>query len=155
MTRSLLGRLLSPRPCTSLTLMRSRCGDCSGNSGRGLTGPPSGLSLEPSQRDCGKNAHCNRRPARYVAAQKEALCRGDSCNVVEVRRGGVDFVAAMAQMRTWFDNQGIQPSLFEIAFLPGRESRFRLQFKEVRDAVTFASSFDGEVLDTGLDAAAA
>ena len=64
-------------------------------------------------------------------------------HVVEVRRGGVDFVAAMAQMRTWFDNQGIQPSLFEIAFLPGRESRFRLQFKEVRNAVTFASSFDG------------
>jgi hypothetical protein len=76
-------------------------------------------------------------------------------HVVEVRRGGVDFVAAMAQMRTWFDNQGIQPSLFEIAFLPGRENRFRLQFKEVRDAVTFASSFDGEVLDTGLDVAAA
>jgi hypothetical protein len=76
-------------------------------------------------------------------------------HIVEVRRRNADLAAAMAQMRTWLDNQAIEPSLFEIAFLPGRESRFRLQFKELSDAVTFASSFEGEVLDTGLDLAAA
>ena len=51
------------------------------DSRRGLTRPPSGLSLEHSRPDCGKNAHCNRRPARYVAAHKEALCRGDFCTL--------------------------------------------------------------------------
>jgi hypothetical protein len=46
-------------------------------------------------------------------------------HVVEVRRhNDVDLAAAMAQMRTWLDDQQIQPTLFEIAFLPNRESRF-------------------------------
>jgi len=35
--------------------------------------------------------------ARYVAAQKEALCRGELYALVEVRRRGVTSVAAMAQ----------------------------------------------------------
>ena len=61
----------------------------------------------------------------------------------------------MAQMRTWLDNQAIEPVLFEIGFLPGRETRFRLQFKNQRDAVSFASNFDGEMLDTAVDVAAA
>ena len=76
-------------------------------------------------------------------------------HIVEVRRRNADLAAAMPQMRTWLDAQAIEPVLFEIAFLPGRESRFRLQFKQLRDAVTFASSFDGEMLDTALDVAAA
>lgn len=54
----------------------------------------------------------------------------------------------MVEMRTWLDNQTIQPSLFEIAFLPGRETRLRLQFKNQRDEVTFARNLDGEMLDT-------
>jgi hypothetical protein len=68
-------------------------------------------------------------------------------HIVEVRRRNTDLSAAMAQMRTWLDNQGIEPSLFEIAFLPGRECRFRLQFRRQGDAVMVSDSFDGDVLD--------
>ena len=76
-------------------------------------------------------------------------------HVVEVRRPNADLAAVMAQLRTWLDNQGIEPALFEIAFLPGQETRFRLQFKKQRDAVLFADSFDGEMLDTAAHEAAA
>lgn len=74
---------------------------------------------------------------------------------VEVRRRTADLAAAMAQMRTWLDDQQMQPALFEITFLPGREIRFRLHFKKLGDAVTFASSFDGEVLGADAHVAAA
>ena len=67
--------------------------------------------------------------------------------IIEVRRRNAELADAMAQMRTWLDNQGVEPALFEIGFLPGRETRFRLQFKKQRDAVTFAASFDGEILE--------
>jgi len=76
-------------------------------------------------------------------------------HVVEVLRRNTDLAANMAQLRTWLDNQGMEPALFEIAFLPGRETRFRLQFKNQRDAATFASNFDGEMLDTATPDAAA
>jgi hypothetical protein len=49
-------------------------------------------------------------------------------HIVKVRRRNADLAAAMGQMRTWLDNQAIEPVLFEIAFLPGRENRFRLEF---------------------------
>ena len=75
--------------------------------------------------------------------------------IVEVRRRNAELATAMAQMRTWLDNQQMQPSLFEIGFLLGRETRFRVQFKELRDAVLFADSFDGEVLGAAVDVAAA
>ena len=75
--------------------------------------------------------------------------------IVEVRRHNAELADAMAHMRTWLDNQRIEPVLFEIAFLPGRETRFRLQFKNQRDAATFASNFDGEMLDTATPDAAA
>ena len=39
--------------------------------------------------------------------------------------------------------------------LPGRETRFRVQFRKRGDAVLFADSFDGEVLDAGPLVAAA
>ena len=76
-------------------------------------------------------------------------------HIVEVRRRNPDLAAAMAQMRTWLDNHQIQPSLFEIAFLSGRETRFRVQFREIRDAVTFADNFDGEMMDADHRVAAA
>jgi len=47
------------------------------------------------------------------------------------------------------------PVLFEIGFLSGRETRFRFQFKNKHDAVTFASNFQGEMLDNDVDVAAA
>ena len=76
-------------------------------------------------------------------------------HIVELRRRNADLAAAMAQMRTWLDNQAIQPCLFEIAFLSNRETRFRLQFRKQSDAVLFATSFDGEMLDANDRVAAA
>jgi len=76
-------------------------------------------------------------------------------HIIEVRRPNADLATAMAQMRTWLDNQAIEPVLFEIRFLPGRETRFRVQFRKRGDAVLFADSFDGEVLDAGPLVAAA
>ena len=76
-------------------------------------------------------------------------------HIVEVRRHNADLATAMAQMRTWLDNQAIQPALFEIGFRPGRETRFRLQFKKQRDAVTFADTFYGEMMDADHPVAAA
>ena len=75
--------------------------------------------------------------------------------IVEVRRRNAELADAMAQMRTWLDNQAIEPVLFEIGFLPGQETRFRVQFRKRGDAVIFAANFDGKVLDTAFDVAAA
>jgi hypothetical protein len=44
--------------------------------------------------------------------------------------------------------------LFELALLPGREIRFRLQIRNRRDAATFASVFSDEALG-GSDVAVA
>ena len=76
-------------------------------------------------------------------------------HIVEVRRRNADLATAMAQMRTWLDNQPIEPVLFETGFLPGREPRFRFEFKKRCDAMTFASNFDGEVLDAAVHGTAA
>ena len=76
-------------------------------------------------------------------------------HIVEVRRRNADLATAMAQMRAWLDNHALEPVLFEIGFLPGRETRFRLQFRKQDDAVMFATSFDGEMLDAHDGAAAA
>ena len=76
-------------------------------------------------------------------------------HIVGVRRRNADLAAAMAQMRTWLDNQAIEPVLFEIGFMPGRETRFRVQFRKQGDAVMFATSFDGEMLDADHRVAAA
>jgi hypothetical protein len=76
-------------------------------------------------------------------------------HLVEIRRPAADLGAVMAQMRTWLDHRQTGPSLFELAFLPGPEIRFRLRFGEVGDAFAFASVFDGEVLDDTDSAVAA
>ena len=65
-------------------------------------------------------------------------------HIIEVRRRNAELATAMAQMRTWLDNQAIEPVLFEIGFLPGRETRFRVQFRKRGDALMFAASSDGE-----------
>jgi len=76
-------------------------------------------------------------------------------HIVEVRRRNAELADAMAQMRTWLDNHAIEPVLFEIGFLPGRETRFRLEFRKERDAAMFATSFDGEMVDADHRVAAA
>jgi hypothetical protein len=75
--------------------------------------------------------------------------------IVEVRRHNAELADAMAQMRTWLDNRAIEPVLFEIGFLPGQETRFRVQFRKRGDGVMFAASFDGEVFDAAVHGAAA
>jgi len=47
-------------------------------------------------------------------------------HIVEVRRDGADLGGVMAQMRTWVDHHRVQTTTFEVAFIPGREVRFRL-----------------------------
>lgn len=80
--------------------------------------------------------------------------RGCFMHIVEVRYCSVDLGAVMAQMRTWVDHQKVEPSLFEMAFLPGRVIRFRLMFQNASDASAFARAFDGEVLSERGAAAA-
>ena len=76
-------------------------------------------------------------------------------HIVEVRRRNADLATAKAQMRIWLDNHAIVPVLFEVGFLPGKETRFRLQFRKEGDAVMFATSFDGEMVDSAVHVAAA
>jgi hypothetical protein len=76
-------------------------------------------------------------------------------HLVEILRHGVDLGPAMAQMRAWLDHRHAEPSLFELAFLPDREIRFRLQFQDARDALAFAGVFDGEVVSQPATAMAA
>ena len=75
-------------------------------------------------------------------------------HIVEVCRPRADLGAVMAQMRTWADHHKIEPSLFEVSFLPGREVRFRLQFQSASDAFAFAAVFEGEVLGGAAEHAA-
>ena len=56
----------------------------------------------------------------------------------------------MTQMGTWLDNQAIEPVVFEIAFLPGRDTRFRVQFRKRGDAVMFAASFGRQLRWRGV-----
>jgi hypothetical protein len=67
-------------------------------------------------------------------------------HIVEIRRRSAELSATMAQMRTWLDHHRIEPKLFELAFLSGREVRFGLQFRNRRDAASFASVFSVEAL---------
>jgi hypothetical protein len=76
-------------------------------------------------------------------------------HLVEIRRPGTDLSAAIAQMRTWLDHHRAETSLFELAFLPEREVRFRLQFQNLMDASGFAGVFDGEVRGEPADHLAA
>ena len=76
-------------------------------------------------------------------------------HIVEVRRRNADLAAAVAKMRIWLGNHAIVPVLFEVGFLPGKETRFRLQFRKEGDAVMFATSFDGQVLNPGPHVAVA
>ena len=75
-------------------------------------------------------------------------------DVVEVTRSGADLGGTMTQMRTWLDHHQVEPALFELAFLAGRQIRFRFQFQSTSDALAFAGVFDGKVFSE-LDEAAA
>ena len=67
-------------------------------------------------------------------------------HIVEVRRIGTDFAAAMAQMRMWLDDKGINPAEFDHSS-GGPGVTFRLVFRAERDAVDFAEAFHGSLND--------
>ena len=54
----------------------------------------------------------------------------------------------MAEIRAWLDSHRIEPSLVQISFHPGRETRFRLTFQNASEAAAFAQAFDLEVLSS-------
>ena len=76
-------------------------------------------------------------------------------HIVEIRRTRANLGNIMAQMRTWIDHRRIELSTFEVAFISGGEVRFRVEFQNMRDASAFARVFEGEVLTSGSDTAAA
>jgi hypothetical protein len=66
-------------------------------------------------------------------------------HVVEIRCPGRELGPLMAKMRTWLDRHQAEPGLFEVAFLPAREIRFRLQFNDADAASAFARAFEGQM----------
>jgi hypothetical protein len=68
-------------------------------------------------------------------------------HIIDVRRRGAELSATMAQMRTWLDHHGIEPKLFELAFLPGRAIRFRVAFRCADEAASFGTVFGDETAD--------
>ena len=73
-------------------------------------------------------------------------------HIVDVRHRSADLSASMAQMRTWLDHHRIEPRLFELAFLPSRAIRFRLAFRHVDQAASFAVVFQSEASAGSADA---
>jgi hypothetical protein len=67
-------------------------------------------------------------------------------HIVEVSRRGADLGGVMAQMRTWVDQQRVEPSRFEVGFISGGEVRFRVLFRDLGEAAAFARAFKGDVL---------
>jgi hypothetical protein len=65
--------------------------------------------------------------------------------VVEVQRDGEDLAVPMEKMRTWLDNQRIQPTAFRLSLLPGA-TIFRVEFRAASDAEAFARAFAGQVV---------
>jgi hypothetical protein len=66
-------------------------------------------------------------------------------HIVEVRRDGDGLAAPMAQMRTWLDGRGIQPTVFRMSLIPGG-TIFRLEFRAANEAGAFARALGGRVI---------
>lgn len=64
---------------------------------------------------------------------------------VEVRLIGGDFIASMAQMRTWLDHQRIEPDAFRHSS-GGAGVTFRVDFKMEAEAASFARAFGGRLI---------
>src|SRR5437660_1156098 len=59
--------------------------------------------------------------------------------IIEIRRQGESISGRMAEMRTWLQHHGMEAHLLELSFLPAKEVRFRLQFRDPREeAAAFA-----------------
>jgi len=64
---------------------------------------------------------------------------------VEVRLIGGEFIAFMAQMRTWLDHQRIEPEAFRHSS-GGAGITFRVDFKAETEADSFARAFGGRLI---------
>jgi hypothetical protein len=61
-------------------------------------------------------------------------------HTVEISRPSADLRDLMA----WLRQHRTATGLFELAFLPGRRVRFRVEFKNPSEASAFTGFFDGE-----------
>lgn len=64
---------------------------------------------------------------------------------VEIRLIGGDFIASMAQMRSWLDHQRIEPDAFRHSS-GGAGVTFRVDFKVEAEAGAFARAFGGRLI---------
>jgi hypothetical protein len=64
---------------------------------------------------------------------------------VEVRLIGGEFIASMAQMRSWLDHQRIEPDAFRHSS-GGAGVTFRIDFKVETEAEAFARAFGGRLI---------
>ena len=64
---------------------------------------------------------------------------------VEIRLIGGEFIASMAQMRTWLDHQRIEPDAFRHSS-GGAGVTFRVDFKVEAEADAFARAFGGRLI---------
>lgn len=67
-------------------------------------------------------------------------------NVVEVRRRAEGVAYPISQMNQWLRCHNIEASAFQLMFLPNKEIRFHLEFRDFRAATAFAAAFAGELL---------
>ena len=73
--------------------------------------------------------------------------------IVEIRRQGESISGRMAEMRTWLQHHGMEAHPLELSFLPAKEVRFRLQFRDPREAAAFARVFNGAARSRGNSSA--
>ena len=64
---------------------------------------------------------------------------------VELHCASADLAEAMAEMRRWVARERCELREFEVAFLPGREVRFRLCFNKAVDAQAFSEAFAASI----------
>ena len=67
-------------------------------------------------------------------------------HIVNVPRANRPLAGMMSDMRSWLDNREISPSLFRLE--PGC---YRLEFARKTDAVTFAETFGGCLVEDRAD----
>ena len=65
--------------------------------------------------------------------------------IVEFFNQGDGLAGPMEQMRTWLDNEHVQPSVFRLSPIPGG-TVFRMEFNAIREAEAFARAFSAQVI---------
>ena len=65
--------------------------------------------------------------------------------IVKFFHQGDGLAEPMEQMRTWLDNEHVQPSVFRLSLIPGG-TVFRMEFNAICEAEAFARAFGGQVI---------